>query len=247
MAVVNDNRLPSPSPSLGRFSSAMTNILSSSAPASAPTIVQCDFDGTVTLEDASFIVLDSFAQGDWRAINRKYEAGKMTVGRFNDEAFALVKATRRQMLDSIRGKVNVRPGFKEFIAHCRAHDIRVVIVSNGLELYIDDILKSLGLGDIEFHAAETRFDGPKVSVRYVGPDGMRVEDSYKCVFVNHFLGQGYRVLYVGDGSSDFAPAQKCQAVFARATLLERCASAGVSHLPFETFDDITASLNGKAC
>ena len=63
---------------------------------SAQVLVQCDFDGTVTLEDASFIMLDAFARGDWQKVNADYEAGKMTVGRFNSKAFGMVKASREQ-------------------------------------------------------------------------------------------------------------------------------------------------------
>ena len=37
------------------------------------TLIQCDFDGTVTEEDVSFFLLDAFAQGDWRALLREYK------------------------------------------------------------------------------------------------------------------------------------------------------------------------------
>ena len=50
------------------------------------TLVQCDFDGTITEEDVSFMMLDTFASGDWRQIFRNYEEGKISVGRFNTEA-----------------------------------------------------------------------------------------------------------------------------------------------------------------
>ncbi len=31
------------------------------------TLVQCDFDGTITEEDVSFAMLDAFADGDWES------------------------------------------------------------------------------------------------------------------------------------------------------------------------------------
>jgi len=36
------------------------------------TMVQCDFDGTITEEDVSFFLLDTFADGDWRQLWKDY-------------------------------------------------------------------------------------------------------------------------------------------------------------------------------
>lgn len=212
-------------------------------PAGPGTVIQCDFDGTVTVDDVSFFVLDRFARGDWRRINAEYEAGRITVGRFNDEAMALVRATRRELLGSIDGNVKVRPGFVEFAQTCRVKGIPIVIVSNGFDFYIEKTLKEYGLGHIEFHAARTRFrPGRRVTVDYIGPDGTRVDDAFKERFVDHFLSQGFRVVYIGDGSSDFKPACKSHQVFARGTLLRKCREAGVPCVEFADFTEVARLL-----
>ncbi len=209
---------------------------------SARVLVQCDFDGTVTLEDASFIMLDAFARGDWRKVNADYEAGKMTVGRFNSKAFGMVKASRRQLLASIKGKVHIRPGFEEFATYCRRAGVRLVVVSNGLEFYIRDILDGIGLLDVEAHGAKAVFGGDAVSVAYVGPDGKELDDSFKEAYVLRFQEQGYRVVYVGNGSSDFKPALKSDYVFATGTLLEVCQKAYLGCSPFNDFHELVREL-----
>jgi 2-hydroxy-3-keto-5-methylthiopentenyl-1-phosphate phosphatase len=209
-------------------------------------LVQCDFDGTITIEDASFIMLDTFARGNWRRINDEYEAGRITVGRFNESAFGLVRATKKAMLESIRGRVRIRAGFSELMACCERHGFRVVIVSNGLDFYIQEIFNKIGFPKIEFHAASTRFGGRKVSVQYIGPDGKPIDDAFKAAYVSHFLRQNYRIIYIGDGSSDLAPARKCQRVFATGTLLKRCRAESVDHVPFDDFYRIVESLDELA-
>ena len=206
-------------------------------------VVQCDFDGTVTTEDASFIMLDTFAKGDWRSINRDYEAGKITVGRFNSEAFALVKATKRELLRSIEGKVHIRAGFEEFAAYCRRKGFLLVIVSNGLDFYIEGILKQIGLPDIEAHGAHTKFDGRRVSVSYIGPDGTELDDRFKEAYVKRFHDQGYRVVYVGNGSSDFKPARKSDYIFATGTLFKGCSKAGLECAGFSDFHEVIRELD----
>ena len=202
------------------------------------TLVQCDFDGTITEEDASFVMLDSFASGDWRQLFSKYEGGGITVGRFNTEAFAMVKADRESLLKVIKGRVKVRPGFAELVACCRDKGFRFVIVSNGLEFYIEEILRDIGLGGIEVFAAKTSFHPDGLRVQYVGPDGSHLDSDFKEAYVNSFLNEGYRVVYAGNGSSDLPPARKCHYIFATANLLARCRQADLDCTPFNDFNDI---------
>ena len=110
-------------------------------------LIQCDFDGTVTKEDISFMLMDAFADGDWREINRQYNDGKISVGEFNESAFAMIKAGKKEMLDFMKGKVVVRRGLITFVDLCKKKGIRLVIVSNGWDFYVKQILEENGLMD----------------------------------------------------------------------------------------------------
>ena len=83
------------------------------------TVVQLDFDGTVTVEDVSFMLLDAFAQGDWRKIHEEYHLAHMTVGEFNSRVFGLVRASKETMLDYMKGRVVLREGLPELASACR--------------------------------------------------------------------------------------------------------------------------------
>jgi len=77
------------------------------------TLVQCDFDGTITEEDVSFLILDAFATGDWRQLLADYREGKISVGYFNMKAFAMVKADKQTLLQFVKSKAKIRAGFHE--------------------------------------------------------------------------------------------------------------------------------------
>jgi 2-hydroxy-3-keto-5-methylthiopentenyl-1-phosphate phosphatase len=201
-------------------------------------LIQCDFDGTATRDDISFMLLDAFAKGDWRAINRQYTDGKITVGQFNERAFGLVKAGKRVMLDYIKNRAKLRPGFKSFVKLCQRKGIRLVIVSNGLDFYIKNILEDNGLKGLEYHAAETRFYPNGLKVRYIGPDGSVVDSGYKDKYVNQYLSEDFRVVYIGNGSSDLSPAKIAHQIFATESLLENCQRNGVTCIPFTSFVEI---------
>ena len=207
------------------------------------TLVQCDFDGTVTEEDASFFLLDAFAQGDWRRLLRDYREHRISVGEFNTRAFAMVKADRHTLLEALKGEVKVRTGFHELVNYCLKKGFRLVIVSNGLDFYIRAVLKDLGLRNIEMHAAQASFHPEGMKVQYVGPDGKRLEDGFKEAYTQSFLKLGYRVIYVGNGDSDIAPAKYAHYVFATGDLLAYCRENNLKYKPFETFMDVVRELN----
>ncbi len=206
------------------------------------TLVQCDFDGTITEKDVSFALLDAFADGDWRQLFREYQGGKISVGRFNTDAFAMVKASRESLLKVVESRVKVRPGFHELVAYCRHRNFRLVIVSNGLDFYIKEILKDIGEGDIEVFAAQTRFHSGGLEVQFVGPDGSHLDDNFKGAYVDSFLGEGYRIFYVGNGTSDILPAKRCHHIFATGDLLAHCQQANLDCTPFTNFNEVVRVL-----
>ena len=208
------------------------------------TMVQCDFDGTITEEDVSFLLMDTFADGDWRQLLEEYREGKMSVGVFNERAFAMVKADKQTLLDFVfaSGKVKIRPGFQELLAYCSQKGLDFVIVSNGLDFYIEAILRDLGIKNIEFFAAQCHFSADGMQVKYIGPDGSPMEHRFKDAYTELFLSRGYQVVYVGNGLSDLYPARLAHHVFATGDLLERCHEANLDCTPFDDLNDVVRGL-----
>ena len=206
------------------------------------TLVQCDFDGTITEEDVSFLLLDIFAQGDWRRLLQEYKGRKISVGYFNTKAFAMVKADKQTLLQPIKSKAKMRAGLHELVDCCLKRNFRLVIVSNGLDFYIKAMLEDVGLEKLEVHAAQTQFYPEGLEVQYIGPNGKELNDSIKEAYIKLFIKQGYKVIYVGNGDSDIVPAKYAQQVFARDELLSRCKENNLEYKPFENLTDVVREL-----
>jgi len=207
------------------------------------TIIQCDFDGTITEEDASFYLLDAYAEGDWRSILQQYKEGRITVGEFNTRAFAMIRQDEATLLSKLEEHVRIRPGFRQLIDYCAYRGFRFVIVSNGLQFYIEAILRALGIKGIEVRAATNKFQTDGVQVQYVAPDGTVLQDGFKEAYTKLFLGQGYRVIYVGNGTSDSYASRHADMVFATGDLLTYYQRHGLPCIPF---DDLTEVVNALA-
>ena len=209
------------------------------------TLVQCDFDGTITVDDVSFLLLDTFADGNWRELLKEYQNGKMSVGAFNTRAFAMIKADKDTLLDFVlnSGKVQIRPGFQELIDYCTANHLEFVIVSNGQDFYIDAILKDRGIQGVKFFAASSRFGPAGLEVHYIGPEGKIVQDSFKETYTRLFMSEGYsRVIYAGNGLSDIYPAKLAVHTFATGDLINECRKFNLSYSPFEDLNDVVSGL-----
>jgi len=206
------------------------------------TLVQCDFDGTITEEDTSFFLLDAFARGDWRRLLREYREHKISVVELNTKAFGMVKADKSTLLETLKGRIKVRDGFGELVEYCLKKGFRLVIVSNGLDFYIRATLKDLGLENIEVRAAQACFRPQGMDVRYVGPDGKTLKDGFKEAYIKSFLKLGYSVVYVGNGDSDAAPAKYAHHVFATGELLAYCRENNLNCKPLEKFIDVVRGL-----
>jgi 2-hydroxy-3-keto-5-methylthiopentenyl-1-phosphate phosphatase len=208
------------------------------------TAIQCDFDGTITEEDVSFLLLDAFAGGNWRDVLREYTTGKITVGDFNAGAFAMVKADKQTLREYIykSGRVKIRRGFKELLNYCHRKGFKFIIVSNGLTFYIEAILEGAGVKDIEAFAAQNQFSPEGMKVKYVGPDGNGIKDGFKEAYTRMLQSRGYNVVYVGNGTSDIYPARRASHVFATGDLLRRCHEEKLECTPFHDLNDVVAGL-----
>ena len=209
-----------------------------------PTLFQCDFDGTITEEDVSYLLLDRFADDSWRQMLKEYQEGRISVGALNTRAFAMIKEDKQTLLDFVftSGKLKIRAGFRELLDCCTQQGFKFVIVSNGQDFYVEAILKNLGLTDMEFHAAKSWFRPGGLVVQYIGPDGSILDVGFKEAYTELFLSQGYRVIYAGNGVSDIYPARRAYHTFATADLLERCKETGLNCTPFNDLNDVVCGL-----
>ncbi len=210
--------------------------------------VQLDFDGTVTEEDVSFLLLDTYVGNRWREYLKEYTEGKIPVGTFNKKVFAMVKADRKTMTDLVLNsdRVKIRPGLHEYLDYCSRKDIKNVIVSNGLIFYIEAILKKLSLNSVEVYAARNHFHPGGVKVAYVGPDGTEMEVGFKEAYTELLREKGYEVIYIGNGASDIFSARRARHVFAVDELLKQCRKENLPCTPFTDFYDIIKGMEGIA-
>jgi len=206
--------------------------------------IQCDFDDTITVDNVGAALLTRFAvdQKAWQQIDEEYHAGCITVEECNRRQFAHVRVGKREIQEFVKREVEVRPGFAEMVSFCRSNGIRFVIVSNGIDFYIDAILGKLGLSGVERYSGRARVTEKGIDIDYIDPTGARVERGFKMACQRHLRGAKRPIVCIGDGLADIEPALAADHVIARSRLLNHFHSQGLPHFPYEDFYEVKSYL-----
>lgn len=213
------------------------------------SVVMCDFDDTMVTPDTGVVILDRFADGDWRALDRLYNTNEMPLEEIMRHQFAMVKnTTKNSMIQEVERSVSFRPGFEELVQTCNQSGVPVLVVSYGLDFCINHLLTKAGLTrKVEVYAPKATL-GPN-GIGFTYPQ-LRLKDSVnlKHDLVRHHKQQGDDVTFVGDGTSDFAALKTADMRFAikGSVLAGLCERDKIQHSQITSFDPVTRTLRARS-
>ncbi len=209
--------------------------------------VLLDFDGTLTQKDLGEQLLEAFSDSQWRGEAAEWRAGRVSFKVMNEREFAYLPADKRQEMERYAAEhARLRDGALELVGYCEEKDIPVEIVSGGLDFYIRAVLTKFGLAHLPVlclkQADFTQGNGVVVSYS----DGVVVCETTgacKCSRLWSYQERGYRVLFVGDGSSDRCIAAKADILYARGSLAEFCRDQGVPFTEYKSLNEVADGLH----
>jgi 2-hydroxy-3-keto-5-methylthiopentenyl-1-phosphate phosphatase len=194
-----------------------------------------DWDGTVTVVDTLWLVLDQFGdRGVFRRASDRLRSGQMGLREVMEIEFATVKhASLDDVTAWLAESAEIRLGFHELV---RRHD--PLVLSSGFEELIRPLLAREG---VEVELVANRLD-PR-------PDGWRIlwGREQPCEVCGDWCKRAglppQPFVYVGDGYSDRCPALSADRIFARAGLADYLDARDVPYEPFDDLLDVVRALN----
>ena len=205
--------------------------------------VYVDFDGTIVPCDATDFLFDRFALPEWHAVEEEWQAGRIGSRECMARQADMLRASP-QDIEAAIAEIDIDPGFAGFVEYCRDNGIGATIVSDGFDHVIEAVMRRHGI-DIPFFANHLEWIGGdrwRLSFPHAREDCVALAGHCKCVQAAA-AGQALKVV-IGDGRSDFCIAGKADLVLAKAKLLELCRGNGKPHVPFDSFFEVTAQLDG---
>ncbi|MFC1970549.1 MtnX-like HAD-IB family phosphatase [Chloroflexota bacterium] len=206
-------------------------------------IIQCDFDGTIIEDNLSVLIREHFAPEAWRVIEKDYLERRIAVEESNRRQFALIKEPKERLQEFVHYHIQVRQGFPKFVADCEANGHTLIIVSSGLDFYIETVLKELGILNIELYCGRTEFTENGIVVKYSDHNGNVIEHGFKLRCLNWLKQRDKTIVYIGDSLSDLDAARNASYVFATGHLASLLTEENMcSWSSFNNFLDIRDKL-----
>jgi 2-hydroxy-3-keto-5-methylthiopentenyl-1-phosphate phosphatase len=208
-----------------------------------PWAILCDFDGTALSFDLGDQVAIHFAgEASYQAAEDGYRAGHYGFGTLLQKVFGPIQASREEIADFARSRAAWRPGFETFLEACARAGRPFLIVSAGLDAYIEPVVAALPAPlrhhlEVRANRADCSPDG--MTVAFHGPD-CGFCGACKGLVVEELQRAGHEVVVLGDGAGDRCAARAADFVFARAgsSLVRWCEEQGVPHRVFTTFHEV---------
>jgi 2-hydroxy-3-keto-5-methylthiopentenyl-1-phosphate phosphatase len=197
-----------------------------------------DFDGTISLEDTTDVILERFADPEWRTIEAQWLAGLIGSRECLARQIDLVRASPAE-LDAIVDDVPIDPHFPELVALCSRHGVPLTVISDGLDRIVT---KMLARAELNVPILANR-------LQWLGQDRWRLEFPHEAADCRSQAGhckcralgaQADKVrILIGDGRSDFCAAETADLVVAKGALAEHCQATGLAYIVFGNFAGAT--------
>jgi len=212
-------------------------------------VIVSDFDGTIAERDVGHRFFERYIprRDAHEELLEKWRLGLVSSRECLETELRWLRADRAD-LDRFIDAERLDPYFKDFVDFSTRRRFELLILSDGLDYYIDALLIKFGLGFIEYRANHLVLDGNRIAgVEFPWYDADTCAMCGNCKR-GHLLalrGQGLFTVYVGNGLSDRCACGHADLVFAKSELLDHCRHEKIDCVPFRTFRDVERSLTAR--
>ena len=218
-------------------------------------LVACDFDGTVTRQDTLVEILNRFGSPGWTEVQRQVVSGQVSIRDGLRSEMASVKASREELQQWLRERIDLEPTFPSFLRQMRLRGIPVVLITGGFDLCVETVMAQSGLWPVPFLANRLHLNAGSPGMGRAGA-GWQVDFPYpsaSCTACGHCKGdplrnwraQGYTTVFAGNGVTDRCAALNASLTFAKDELETWCRREAVPATRFEDFNDIQEELERR--
>ena len=159
----------------------------------------------------------------------------------------LIQADRETLIE-FAADLPIDEGILTLDRRCSEHGVPLTIVSDGIDLLVEAVLRRHGLLHLPVFSNHLRWiesGRPTLSFPFAEKECKSGAGTCKCALTLPADPQASWPVYIGDGRSDQCVSGKMQTVFAKGTLRDWCERTGIPCIPFETLDEVVERLFAK--
>ena len=214
-------------------------------------IIFSDFDGSFTARDVGNRVFTIFSGGQNRKLVDDWKKGLISSRECLLREAELIRITPDEFYSFI-GNFELVSGAKELYNLSVENEIPFILISDGLDLYIEYILNKYHLENIPFHANHGAFRNGGITIEFPYNNdsclrcGSCKGERIKEIVAQITPGEKKReVILIGDGLSDICALSQGDIIFARGDLLNYCRTHNFDAIEYQNFFDILKWLKNS--
>jgi 2-hydroxy-3-keto-5-methylthiopentenyl-1-phosphate phosphatase len=194
-----------------------------------------DFDGTITWEDTTDVLLDRRADPAWLDVEKEWLAGRIGSRECLARQAALIRATPEELGATLMD-VAIDPDFAPFVAAASRAGATMQVVSDGFDRCILPLLERAGLQLPVTCNRLSPIEGNRWAAEFPSftPDCQSMSGVCKCQAAR----TKRMLVLIGDGRSDFCLASRADVVLAKGKLADHCAENNYPFQPITSFADV---------
>jgi 2-hydroxy-3-keto-5-methylthiopentenyl-1-phosphate phosphatase len=206
----------------------------------------CDFDGTITENDVWIAVGEYFInkKDRWVEVIRQFENLEIGARECFLKECELIENFDKKIFDSIIDSQKIDVYFKDFKSYCDENKLPLVILSEGMDYYIERILSNNNI-DLKYYSNGFRLTPDEKSFHLEYP-----YSDYECTkcgcckrnLIINMCADDEIAVYIGDGYSDVCAVNYADIVFAKKSLASYCWKNNITYFDYKNFDDVIRKL-----
>ena len=209
-------------------------------------VVFCDFDGTIARRDVGYSVFHHFSGGRNDELLPDWKSGRLSSRDCIVKEAEMSPMTEEELYAYL-DRFELDPGFAQFARKCQATGVGLFILSDGLDLYINRLLKREGLDQLPVTANHGYIDGNRLVIEFP-------HVNHTCTKCGSCKGERIReyrqdhdekltVVFVGDGFSDACATAEVDVLFAKKDLEQYCRMNNIDFKLYDNFFDVTGQMD----
>lgn len=200
-----------------------------------------DFDNTITNRDTCDLMVKTFAKGDWKSLNNKWQKGELSTVECARATFKLFDTNKEELKKLLLNEVKLDDHFLSFLKICKENNFKIYIVSDGYDFNIKTILSKYKIDNIPFFSNKLIVNEDSFDIKSLyGSKDCTDCGTCKTNIVEKLRPNKKSTIYIGDGYSDMCAAKKADIIFAKDNLLKYCIKNNIDAIPFKDFSDVNS-------
>ncbi len=197
--------------------------------------IYCDFDGTITKQDSVNTFFEKYASPKWLEYEKLWVEGKITSRENAIKQVALIRPMSQDVLDNFVDSIEIDDYFLEFIDYLKSQNIKLTILSDGFDLFIEKTLQKYNIENVKYYANHLVYENNtfRIEFPFYNPKCDIGAGMCKCNKINE-----EKFCYIGDGTSDLCVAKKADFLFATKNLHKFCKANLIKNSHFKSFRNI---------